>query len=130
MNPCHRERGQVQGQGKNEGEMQFLVEETWMNKQVGKVCSLKRRQDKVEQGKVREKARVSRIQTALKKEEGLNFQNNLTILFSYLIGEEKAMEWLQWNAEKERMKGLTFVHLSVMEVSSQFIPYSQRACAY
>lgn len=54
-----------------------------MNKQG--MCSLKMRQDKVEQGKVREKATVSRIQAALKKEERLNFQNNLTILFSYLI---------------------------------------------
>lgn len=51
---------------------------------------------------------------------------------SYLVvlrekEKKKIMELLQRNTEKKR-KGekLAFVHLSVMEESSQFIPYSQR----
>lgn len=42
--------------------------------------------------------------------------------------KKNIMELLQRNTEKKRKgeKVLAFVHLSVMEESSQFIPYSQR----
>lgn len=37
---------------------------------------------------------------------------------------------MKYRNEEKRMKGLAFVHLSVIEESSHFIPYSKRARAY
>ena len=51
--------------------------------------------------------------------------------YNTLLGHgDKSMKLLQWKKKRKRMKGFPFVHLSVIEASSKFIPYSQRAHAY